>query len=124
MRARRLVAAGVIRGGRRRDAVAADRRPVRGANLLDIPLGPKHPVAPGLSDGREPDLSSRYRLPAEPVVAERIPSAWALTAAIDGLDLDRAAHRLLVWADSWSAENLAGLVSLIEAARAGGGGAR
>ena len=70
----------------------------------------------------EPDLSARYTVPTAPAAqVDRIRSAWALSQAIDGLDLDRAAHRLLVWADSWSADNVAGLVTLIEAARAAGG---
>jgi hypothetical protein len=125
-RARKLVAAGVIRAGLRQDAVpSVGGRPVHGANLLDTPLGAGPTRFPRvLADGTEPDLSSRYSVPAEPTVAERIPSAWALTTAIEGLDLDRSAHKLLVWADSWSAENLAGLVSLIEAARTAGGGSR
>lgn len=70
----------------------------------------------------EPDLSARYKVPTSPAApVDRIRSAWALSQVIEGLDLDRAAHRLLVWADSWSAENVAGLVSLIEASRAAGG---
>jgi hypothetical protein len=70
----------------------------------------------------EPDLSARYRLPASPAEpVDQVRAAYALMHAVEGLDLDRAAHRLLVWADSWSAGNLAGLVSLIEAARAAGG---
>lgn len=71
----------------------------------------------------EPDLRARYTVPTAAQV-DRIRSAWALGQAIEGLDLDRAAYRLLVWADSWSAENLAGLVSLIEAARSAGDGNR
>jgi hypothetical protein len=70
----------------------------------------------------EPDLSARYKVPTSPAApVDRIRSAWALTQATEGLDLDRSAHKLLVWADSWSAENVAGLVALIEAARAAGG---
>lgn len=67
----------------------------------------------------EPDLSDRYTVPILPAV-DRIPSAWALARAIEDLDLDRSAYRLLAWADSWSAENVAGLVFLIAAARRAG----
>lgn len=100
--------------------------PRRPASPLDTALGTI--TVAGLTaavDGvarSEPDLSARYRVPAAPAApVDRIRSAWALTQAIDGLDLDRSAHKLLVWADSWSAENVAGLVALIEAARAAGG---
>jgi hypothetical protein len=125
-RVRELVAAGVIRAGRRHDAVPAGGGcPVRGENLLDTTLGagPRPPrMVP--ADLREPDLSARYTVPTESVPVDEIESARTLSDAIEGLDLDRSAHKLLVWADSWGSEPLAGLVSLIEAARTAGGGSR
>jgi hypothetical protein len=128
-RAREMVAAGVIRAGRRHDAIPDGvRRPVEGVNLLDTPLG----VAEGASPARlramaapEPDLSARYRVPSEPdVTVNQARVAYDLARAIEDLELGREAHRLLVWADSWSPQNVAGLLSLIEAARAAGGGLR
>lgn len=125
--ARKLVAAGVIRAGHRHDALPAAeaRRPIEGVNLLDTPLGAGAHRAPRvpLSNSTEPDLSGRYTVPTAPAVTvDQARLGLNLARAIEDLELDRFAHRLLVWADSWSQENLAGLVSLIEAARAAGGG--
>jgi hypothetical protein len=125
-RARQLVAAGVIRAGRRHDAVPAGAsRPVEGVNLLDTPLGVAEGVSPApLRAIAEPDphLSARYRVPscpAEPV--DQVRAGQALARAVQGLDLDHDTFRLLAWTDRWSAADRSALATLLEAARAAGG---
>jgi hypothetical protein len=128
-RKRELVAAGVIRAGHRHDALpAGTRRPIEGVNLLDTPLGVAGSTRPAplmTSDGREPDLSARYRLPSRPSEpVDQIRAGQALETAVAGLDLDHDTFRLLTWADSWAAADRAALAALLEAARTAGGGSR
>jgi hypothetical protein len=128
-RKRELVAAGVIRAGRRHDAIpAGTHRPIEGANLLDTALG----VAEGMSPAPlkalaepEPDLSARYRLPSRPAEpVDQVRAGHVLAWAVQGLALDHDAFRILAWADGWSAADKAALAALIEAARTTGGGSR
>jgi hypothetical protein len=125
-RKRELVAAGVIRAGRRHDAIPAGaRRPVQGVNLLDTPLGAAEGMSPAplMAVGMpEPELSARYRVPSRPgEPVDQVRAGQALSAAVEGLALDHDTFRLLAWADSWSAVDRAALAALVEAARAGGG---
>jgi hypothetical protein len=70
----------------------------------------------------EPDLSRRYQVPRRPDrrVAE-VTSGRVLHWTVEALDLGRAAHEVLVWSERWFPEDLSGLVSLIQAAKAGRG---
>jgi hypothetical protein len=123
-RTRHLVAAGVIRAGRRHVAVAFGCRPVQGVNLLDTSLGVAGdiPARPLMAIAEpEPDLSARYRVPSRPAEpVDRVRAGRALARALQGLDLDHDSFRLLTWVDSWSAANKAALASLVEAARTAG----
>jgi hypothetical protein len=124
-RKRELVAAGVIRAGRRHDAIPAGaRRPVQGVNLLDTTLGVAEGVLPPplMAVGMpEPDLSARYRVPSHPAEpVDQVRAGHALEHAVEGLALDHDTFRLLTWADSWSAADRSALAALVEAARAGG----
>lgn len=68
---------------------------------------------------KEPDLSLRYQVPRRPDrCGAGVMSRWALHQLVEVLDLDRGAHELLVWSERWFAEDLSGLVSLIQAAKA------
>lgn len=125
-RARELVAAGVIRAGRRHDAVPVGRRRlIEGVNLLDTALGAAEGVSPAPLKAMaepEPDLSARYRVPSRPAEpVDRVRAGYVLAWAVQGLALDHDAFRLLAWADGWSAADKAALAALVEAARTSGG---
>jgi hypothetical protein len=80
-----------------------------GGLFTDVPIHPR----------TEPDWSRRYQVPRRPDrrIAQ-VMSGRVLHHTVEALDLDRAAHEVLVWSERWFAEDLAGLVCLIQTAKA------